>query len=124
MMHGKGGERKIAILAEKYFHTGYAKTALGVIKYDPGKYVFYGRPYPSNFDARKGFHGAVNGRATDAALAEWCWSLGKPRVYGTDYETDPADPYDYGIFDSPRLENLWYCPYYMHQRESARFEKK
>jgi len=33
MMHGRSGERKIAILAEKHFHTGYAKTALGVIKY-------------------------------------------------------------------------------------------
>jgi hypothetical protein len=31
---------------------------------------------------------------------------------------------DEGIYDTPKLENLWYCPYYIHQREKTWFEKK
>ena len=31
---------------------------------------------------------------------------------------------DEGIYNTPKLENLWYCPYYIHQREKTWFEKK
>jgi hypothetical protein len=31
---------------------------------------------------------------------------------------------DEGIYDTPKLENLWYCPYYVYQRERTWFEKK
>jgi hypothetical protein len=46
--------------------------------------------------------------------------LNKPRKWD-----NPASiTTDEGIYDTPKLENLWYCPYYIHQRERTWFEKK
>jgi hypothetical protein len=53
-------------------------------------------------------------------VAEWCWSLSKARQWD-DPDTDTTDE---GIYDTPKLINLWYCPYYIHQREKTWFEKK
>jgi hypothetical protein len=52
-------------------------------------------------------------------VAEWCWSLNKPRQW-----YNPMSIYDVEIYNTPKLENLWYCPYYIHQREKTWFEKK
>jgi hypothetical protein len=110
--------------------------ALGIILHNGFQRVFYNRPnnLPENpgewpdgdnledYDSsyRHGYHFSVNGRACDAAVAEWCWSLNKPRKWD-----NPASiTTDEGIYDTPKLENLWYCPYYIYQRERTWFEKK
>jgi hypothetical protein len=93
------------------------ETALGIVTYNPSRFVFYGEP--GTFAFRQGCHRYLNGRAADAAVAEWCWSLNKPRVWDK-----PVSMADEGIYDTPKLENLWYCPYYIHQREKTWFEKK
>jgi hypothetical protein len=93
------------------------ETALGIVTYNPSRFVFYGEP--GTFAFRQGCHRYLNGRAADAAIAEWCWSLNKPRVWDK-----PVSMADEGIYDTPKLENLWYCPYYIHQREKTWFEKK
>jgi hypothetical protein len=99
------------------------ETALGIVTYNPSRFAFYGQPKDGvqdwNFDRRHNIHTNVNGRAADAAVAEWCWSLDKPRKW-----SNPMAIYDLEIYDTPKLENLWYCPYYIHQREKTWFEKK
>ncbi|UCE28155.1 MAG: hypothetical protein JSW52_05250, partial [Candidatus Coatesbacteria bacterium] len=111
------------------------ENALGIITYAVGN-PFYNRPnnLPENpggwpdgdaledwdFNKRHEVYKYVNGRAADAATAEWCWSLNKPRKWD-DPDTDDTDE---GIYDTPKLDNLSYCPYYIHQRERTWFEKK
>jgi hypothetical protein len=99
------------------------ETALGIIPYNASRFAFCGQPKDGvqdwDFNKRHGIHTDVNARAADAAVAEWCWSLNKPRKW-----YNPMALYDVEIYDTPKVENLWYCPYYIHQQEKTWFEKK
>jgi hypothetical protein len=57
--------------------------------------------------------------AADVMAAEWSWSENKVRRWD-----NPASLYNEGIYDTPRLEYLWYRPYFMHELEKTWFEKK
>ena len=57
--------------------------------------------------------------AADVMAAEWSWSGNKVRRWD-----NPASLYNEGIYDTPRLEYLWYRPYFMHELEKTWFEKK
>jgi hypothetical protein len=53
-------------------------------------------------------------------VAEWGWSARKPYVPDDPYTSDERED----VWETPKLRNFWYRPYYAFEAEGVRHEKK